>query len=51
MLGLLSAGMAAAPDPADPDHVLFANAWADLKANGYVENMLNTKIAAPSDDK
>ena len=52
MLGLLAGGMAAAPDTSDPDHVLFANAWADLssQSNDYVGNLLNNKITAPSDD-
>ena len=50
MLGMLAAGLTAVPDPADPDHQLFAAAWEDLRGHGYVDNLLNLKIAAPSDD-
>lgn len=51
MLGLLAASLVATPEPADPDRVLFAAAWADLVAapNGYARNLLNLKIEAPSD--
>lgn len=48
MLALLAAGLKAAPNASDPDNILFTAAWEDLRKAGYVENMLNAKIATVS---